>query len=278
MAANRLVGRLRQPAYTGENRCLPCTAVNLVIAAGASVLVGILAVNPLGAVAAGAGGVAVFGVAVALIYLRGYLVPGTPTLTKRYLPLWVLRRFGKVPPAPTAGDLDPEAVLTAVDALEDCPDGPDLCLTDWFRRTWYDAIDRLDSADAGRERLLDVLGLEPREVEVREFDQAFQVYVGDQRLGIWPSEAAFLADLGAATVLADRWPEWSNVAIADRAHLLNGLRLFIDRCPSCGTVPEFGTEEVQSCCGSYDVAAVECDGCGARLFESGPIEDAVAAA
>ncbi|MFB6155518.1 MAG: hypothetical protein ABEJ22_06450 [Haloferacaceae archaeon] len=81
------VDRLRQPEYTGENRCIPCTAVNVAIALVLAVAVGFLS--------ALAGG-AVFVVSLVLIALRGYLVPGTPTLTKRYFPDWVLARFDKV--------------------------------------------------------------------------------------------------------------------------------------------------------------------------------------
>jgi hypothetical protein len=53
--------------------------------------------------------------------------------------------------------------------------------------------------------------------------------------------------------------------------LLGALRLFIDRCPACGGQPAFGTETVESCCTSHDVAAVSCADCGVRLFESRPV-------
>jgi hypothetical protein len=79
---------LGQPEYTGENRCLPCTALNLAVAVGVAVVVGRRRRAVAGAWLA---------VAVALIALRGYLVPGTPELTKRYLPDRVLAWFGKDP-------------------------------------------------------------------------------------------------------------------------------------------------------------------------------------
>jgi hypothetical protein len=92
-----VISRFRQPEYTGENRCLPCTAVNTLLAAGLSGAVaagGLVVTTPVvGAVA----GVAVLGVSLLSIYLRGYLVPGTPELTKRYFPPWLLRAFGKEP-------------------------------------------------------------------------------------------------------------------------------------------------------------------------------------
>ena len=143
MAAGGVFDRLRQPEYTGENRCLPCTGVNLVIAAVLTVAVGA------GAVAAGAtgpqafvAGAAVFACAAGAVYLRGYLVPGTPWLTETYFPDWVLRWFDKdtttttVGPPGTAdatgpgpGEEDVEATLQRLGAIEECVDSADLCLT-----------------------------------------------------------------------------------------------------------------------------------------------------
>jgi hypothetical protein len=271
MGATRgVLARIREPEYTGENRCLPCTAVNLVIAVVASVALAIVGWQ-VGTAALGAGlGVGLFGLGVASIYLRGYLVPGTPTLTKEYMPAWLLDWFGKAPAQPDAGesDLDAEAVLTDVGALEECPDRPDLCLTDDFREQWYTAIEAVDADAAGRERLLDLLEADDGEVDIEEFGTAFQARLDGRPVGTWQSEAAFLADLGAGEVLAERDPEWAAREVADRGRLLNGLRLFLDTCPACGGVPEFGTETVESCCSTHEVAAVECGDCGARLFET----------
>lgn len=86
-AATAVTATLRQPEYTGENRCPPCTVVNAVIAAVGSVTVGVVASPVAGAVALAVGAAA--------IWLRGYLVPYTPQLTKRYLPERVLAWFGK---------------------------------------------------------------------------------------------------------------------------------------------------------------------------------------
>lgn len=90
-----LIDALHQPEYTGENRCEACTIVNAAIAA---VLGAIVARKSKLAAAV------VVGISGFLIYLRGYLVPGTPTLTKRYLPPSVLRLFDKEPgPAVQSG-------------------------------------------------------------------------------------------------------------------------------------------------------------------------------
>ena len=97
-----LVSRFRQDEYTGEQRCWPCTLVNVVIAI---VLAGILAVGwmPLG--------IAVLLASLAVIYLRGYLVPGTPALTRRYLPTRIHRLFGKDPTEDIAAPADDDLAV-----------------------------------------------------------------------------------------------------------------------------------------------------------------------
>ncbi|CDK39939.1 hypothetical protein [Halorubrum sp. AJ67] len=86
--------RIREPEYTGENRCVPCTVLNVVLAAALTAAAAVF-----GPVVAAAVLVASLG----SIYYRGYLVPGTPELTKRYLPDRVLRLFGKAPEGPRDG-------------------------------------------------------------------------------------------------------------------------------------------------------------------------------
>jgi len=86
--------RVHKPEYTGENRCIPCTVLNVILAAALTA-----ASAAFGPVVAAA----VFVASLGSIYYRGYLVPGTPKLTKRYLPDRVLRLFGKAPEGPRDG-------------------------------------------------------------------------------------------------------------------------------------------------------------------------------
>ena len=161
--------RFRQPEYTGENRCLPCTATNVVIAAVAGAAVAL--VWP----PAGAG---VLAVGLLAIYLRGYLVPGTPAFTRRYFPDAVLRAFDKTDPRPTAPASrsvadgagadqpaetpgltfldDPESLLLAAGVLEPCPEVDDRCLTPAFRTAWRDRIEAVRT-DADEQRALNAL-------------------------------------------------------------------------------------------------------------------------
>lgn len=264
------LGRLRQSEYTGENRCLPCTVVNTGIGAVASAGVGAGVASAASPTLGFLAGTGLFAACLLAIYLRGYLVPGTPELTKQYFPAWLLGLFGKEPVTAesTVTDIDPEEELVAAGALEECADSDDLCLTDEFRDSWVGAIERVKEEGSDRDRLLALLEVDKAAVDFQEYGSAFQARVEGTTVGKWESEAAFLADLGAASTLADRHEHWDRLSLKAQSQLLNGLRLFIDTCPECGGTPEFGTDTVESCCSTHEVAAVSCVECDARLFET----------
>ena len=88
MSVRSALEEIRQPEYTGENRCVPCTIANFAITAVFAAAVALVSVPlSLGFVVAALGS----------IWLRGYLVPKTPELTKRYFPEWLLAKFDKEP-------------------------------------------------------------------------------------------------------------------------------------------------------------------------------------
>jgi hypothetical protein len=262
--------RFKQPEYTGENRCRACTVVNLLIAGalsgGAGVGVG-SSVSIAGGVFLG---VSVMAVSVLLIYVRGYLVPKTPELTKKYFPPWLLALFGKDPETaqPTINAIDAETELVRAGALEECEDSDDLCLTAEFRTDWDDEIAQLRENGTDRAQLLGLLDIEERNVEFHEHGNAFQAFVDGTPVGTWESEAAYIADLAAANTLVSYHPNWTRLSIEAKSQLLSGLRLFIEDCPACGGEPTFGADTVESCCSQYEVAAVSCTECDARLFET----------
>ncbi|ELZ36586.1 hypothetical protein [Halorubrum tebenquichense] len=103
--------RIREPEYTGENRCVPCTVLNVALAA---------ALTAASAVFGPVVAAAVLTASLGSIYYRGYLVPGTPELTKRYLPDRVLRLFGKASEGPRdgweAGGRSGEVTVTTFEA------------------------------------------------------------------------------------------------------------------------------------------------------------------
>jgi hypothetical protein len=258
-----LVDRLRQPEYTGENRCTPCTSVNIAIAAGASVLA---------AVASTVLGVGVFTLSLGTIYLRGYLVPGTPTLTKRYFPERVLRWFDKGSRTPMTNEtveIDPEQVLLDASAVEPCQGGTDLCLTADFQEEWRERIRTARAHDLGEDHLVDALDVSTTNdrIMVDQHGEAFIAYTNDTVIGQWSSQAAAVADVAAATELSERLSDWQNLAPAGIARVLMSLRIFIEQCPDCDGSVQVEQEVVESCCRSYDVIASACQDCDARLFE-----------
>ena len=144
---------LRRPEYTGENRCLPCTLLNVIVAIFISVV--LLFVSPLGDILSYLIFVIVFLLSISMIYLRGYLVPKTPTLTKRFLPPWVLHLLGKDQKhqsvhSPISSTLrtqtkegTQEQFLQDIGALRPCVEKQDLCLTESFRKEWNTEIESI---------------------------------------------------------------------------------------------------------------------------------------
>lgn len=265
-AANRLYEGLRQPEYTGENRCTPCTVTNLLITA--VVTAGLAFVQPIAAAA-----FALLGIA--SIALRGYLVPGTPTLTKRYFPPWLLSLFGKEPATATnapayEGDVDPETYLLDNDIVTETPDGEDLELVDGFWSTWSAAIEEVkqDPESAVGELLeLDEPQINPGgEIEPAETGGC-TVYDDDVRVANWPSEAALMADLGAIDALETRGVDVESMDRGDAGQLLAGLRVFAEECPDCGGPMALGEDTVESCCSVAEVFTYDCEDCGTRVME-----------
>jgi hypothetical protein len=292
-----VVGRLRQPEYTGENRCVPCTVTNLVIAAVVSAAVGYAWFA-----AAGAGwwvvGLAVFVVSAASIWLRGYLVPGTPELTKRYFPDWLLASFDKGPRAnagmaATEADadvaaeaseaagvdlesFDPETALLEGRVVEPCEHEDDLCLDDGFREAWRGRMAAIRGEDDQREALARQLDLDAETMTFQEHANGFVAFHKGSRVGQWESRPALVADLAAAREFSEWLADWDDLPVAARSQLLGGLRIFLDACPVCEGPVLAGTEVVESCCRSHEVVASSCEDCDARLLEVPYDEEAAA--
>lgn len=233
----RLIDRVRRPEYIGENRCIPCTVLNVGLALVLAAIIGAVAWTALGPLAAAIGGLAVLAVSSAAIALRGYLIPGTPTITRRYFPEWLLARFDKLPeePAQTAGrsdstvspeDVDPERILLDAGAVEPCENEDDLCLTERFERAWTERAAEVDPGMDPR-RIAAVLGIDGTP-SVEEYDGAFAIEVDGTRVGQWESEAAMLADLASADVLAEQYAGWKRLQDVERGRVLGGLRVFFE--------------------------------------------------
>ncbi|WP_049985508.1 hypothetical protein [Halobellus rufus] len=250
---------LRRPEYTGDNRCLPCTAVNLVLAA---------ALTAAAAVVSPPAAVAVALVSLASIYLRGYLVPGTPELTRRHLPERVLAWFGKSEPrAPVAGtDFDVVSFLDRAAVVVD--DGEDVALAPEFQTRLEAAARDLDGEAATRAAAAELLDVDADRLSFVADDAAWRVLLDGSILGRWESRAAFVTDLAADRALAAWSEEWASVPGDARGRTLSAIRACLEACPVCGGEIRLGTESVRSCCREYEVVAATCRGCDARLFET----------
>lgn len=276
-----LVDAVRNEEYTGENRCLPCTAVNVGIALLFGVLVAAVAVEL---------AVLVVAVSLAAIYLRGYLVPGTPTLTKRYLPDRVLRLFDHHPlEEEVVGDggseeasfetvekiqrqraeaVDPEEFLLGADVVEPTADGHDLRLTEEFAAAVDREADRIDDGQPGETAIGAVFGVDAEDVE--PLDREYPAIKIGRRIRKWPSDAALTADVAAHRALSARTDRWESVPLEQRVGILESLRTFRERCPTCDGDLAFGEAVVESCCATYEVISYECLDCGERLLELDP--------
>lgn len=307
-----VIDRLRNPEYTGENRCIPCTAVNVTIA----IVVG-------GAVAAAAtieAGLAVVVISILVIYLRGYLVPYTPTLTERYLPDRVLAYFDSHPTAernapefepasaasdggaPDSGDAGAESTthssedgseeyqfetVKRIEKERENRVDPDRFLQEegivvpceeiddlCFSETVHEAIDdRLDYYRGTVVSRKDIASLLDVGPEAIELrDRAYPTIKIRRRLRKWPSKAALLADLATNDAIDAHTDRWETVPFEQRLEILKALRSFHESCPLCFGGVEFGAETVESCCRSYEVYAIACVRCEEPLVEFGPDE------
>lgn len=249
---------------------MACTVTNLAITIVVSVAIWF--VSPIAAIV-------VFVVSCGLIYLRGYLVPGTPRLTKRYFPRRLLRLFGKdeelhgVQSAIDGGQpedpdrtpsIDAEAVLIDTGIIHDSPETGDVEMAPAFERVWEEK--QPDDVSPNRESVQTILG--EGEYEVKTLDsEAAVAHVEGTVIGQWPSKAALESDIGSARALSESYEGWNNLDASDRAALAGSLRAVVETCPVCDARVELNEEEHESCCSTYTVVSMACVDCEDTLLE-----------
>ncbi|ADJ14337.1 hypothetical protein [Halalkalicoccus jeotgali] len=254
MGVTEITAAIRRPEYTGENRCLPCTALNVLLAVAVTITVAVVSLP--------AGGVVLLGGLLA-IYFRGYLVPGTPELTKRYLPPAVLGLFGKEPAPRTLGTFEDGELWATLERADILVGEDDPTLAEGFRSRWLAAIDETRADEPGERAVERTLGVETAD---KRGERAFSI--GGNRLVRWDSRAALLADVAAAAVFRDRYADWSALDPDARRDLLDRLRLLLGSCPACGGGVERGVDRVDPCCQrAHTVVWADCVECGALLAE-----------
>lgn len=270
------VDRLRKPEFTGENRCEPCTVLNIAIAIGVSLLVAFVMVEL---------ALVLLAISLAAIYLRGYLIPGTPTLTKRYLPAQILEWFG---PNPLEAEqqnrhewrtlekidyerrhaIDPEQFLTDEDVISPCDDGDDVCFTDEFATLVERLTEEHRHAPMNREIIADMFEADSDDVE--PLDRDYPAVKIRQRVRKWPSNGALVADIATHEGLGKRTDRWNVVPFEQRQRILESLRGFHEICPLCSGEIRYYDDVVESCCAEYQVTRIACVDCDERLLEFDP--------
>ena len=260
--ATTAIGRLQDPRYTGSNRCTPCTILNGIILL---LLAGLLTViNP------------IFGflallMGILLIALRGYLIPGTPRITARYVPAGILQFFDhdrKDDWAVSNEGFTLEALLLEADAVEECGDG-DLCMTEGFREEWSQKVHALDGGIDVR-LFADAIGLETDAIERRNGLLFIERDAGRHQQ--WGSKLAIISDTASAAIMQSRLQFWEELPIEEKRAVLEGLRIFIDECPVCDHVVSIEDEETTiGCCQRGMRYVVRCENCDDILMKGEPV-------
>lgn len=246
--------RFRDPQYTGPNRCWPCTAVNvgLVLLVGAALIAVGAAAIAVPAVVAGLG----------VIFLRGYLVPGTPRLG-RSLPEPVRSWFGTH---------DPVTELSATDALVDA----DVLADDLSLDAGVDMTIQAQARAYIEDReALEAAALEQFDAATVSVNRAlgggerwFLLDEDQETVRQWEARPVAALDTAGAAVLEKRLPDRDCWAERDRTTMLALLRYGASACPACGTAFEEGEGVDVTCCGGRSlVGARRCADCGYPLVD-----------
>ncbi|WP_411963903.1 hypothetical protein [Haloferax sp. YSMS24] len=259
-----VIDSLKRPEHTGANRCRPCTVVNAVVVAVVGLALGVLWL-PAGFVVAAIGA--------ALVYLRGYVVPGTPSFAPRLVAAvglsGVFEHDDEEPRQSESLDanVDPDVMLSTLldaDVLVEREDG--LFLTDEARDEWESAMATLRKA-SDDELAEAVAAALPFEAEVAaEFDG---ISIDGPSMSVWISRPQAIADVATLLAVTERAVD-PMVSLA----ATEPLRMFTEVCPECGGPVEETT--VRNCCGGtagvYDSPEHEvlgCEECGAVVYEFG---------
>ncbi|WP_416840974.1 hypothetical protein [Haloferax sp. DFSO52] len=258
-----VIDSLKRPEHTGENRCVPCTVVNAAIVALAGLALGVLWLPA---------GFVVLAIGALLVYLRGYVVPGTPTFAPRLVAAVGLGGVFGHDDEPRKSEtldanVDPDVMLSTLldaDVLVEREDG--LFLTDGARDDWESTMATL--RNASDDELADAVAAAlPFEAEVSaEFDG---ISIDGPSMSVWISRPQAIADVATLLAVTERQVD-PMVSLA----ATKPLRMFAEVCPDCGGPVEETT--VRNCCGGtagiYDSPEHEvlgCADCGAVVYEFG---------
>jgi hypothetical protein len=252
--------RFHRPAYTGQNRCWPCTALNAVIVIALAAALSLYS-YPLAALALVAGAL--------LIALRGYVVPGTPRFAPKLVaasPLpasWFRKAQRADRDSLVARGADGETVLRALSAagaLE--ADGDVVRPTESVDERWHREQDLLAA------RSLDALAA----IATDELPGTAGVRAHDDGGSDWlVVDGDLVARPVAVTELAAHRALGGVVDDPDlRLAGARAFRMFLDSCPVCESSLALSSEV--ACCGGYTdptgtpAETLVCPSCEQRLY------------
>lgn len=253
---------LRNPEYTGANRCWPCTAVNVAI-------VGLLSVG-IADVGYGFGAILVGALGFVAIWARGYAVPGTPQLTP-HLPESVLRLFGK-DPSPTRRSTDIVRALFEAELLAESEDGSPR-LADGTKTAYETRAPELAS---NRDRLREAVPAvfpDVASVSVNRGLGGSETWFAKDEDGNtvvqWEVRPVVAMDVAGAELLDDRVEGWERYEPRKRRRALAVLRQGASTCPSCGGEFEADADRSVVCCGGRSLTgALRCPNCNYAVVDT----------
>ena len=256
--------RLRNPRYTGANRCWPCTTVNVVLlGAGAAVL---------GTVSDSVIAIALFTVGSLGIALHGYLIPGTPQLT-RVLPDPILTALGKnaIESGKEVNELPPNLPVTEALFAAKLLNEANRLPVDAEETISASTADYIDNSDALKRAIVDTFdGVV--EVSVRRSlgggENWFAFDTNEVTVNQWENRAVAALDTVAIELLAERIPDWDDRPTPDRDAMVILLRYGLQACPVCANEYVESEGARVTCCGGRSlVGERRCSACNYALVD-----------
>lgn len=234
-----VISTLRNPAYTGSQRCVLCTIVNLIVLWVTVNVVVVLSLPLLGVVVLVAG--------LGVIWLRGYLVPYTPRFAPQLVAaipgLEGLYHQTDGTGALSADSTDPEEMIAELaDAGILAVEGERLFLDPEFESQWHAEMDALSALPLSE--LADEVGTLPQISSARAVEQDGQQWIALGGQTALVAHHVAVAELGAVRALDGTVPDPEM-----RLAMARPLREFLTACPVCET--EFEESTSVSCCGGH---------------------------
>lgn len=279
--------RIKNPNHTGENRCFPCTVLNLLIIIGVGLLIGVFQIYL---------GFAFTIIGIVVIYFRGYLVPYTPLITEYLFLDRLVGHFTRSHSATsnstygskTNGDTDQSLVETEFETIQQLNRyrenkvDPALFLHDCgilecvdTSGNWQFSNGIIGDIDQHiqeyRSNLISLSTFEeffdvPRDhLELK--NREYPVIRVNRRIWKWPTRSALIIDLALEKTIREYTSEWEALPLRQRMEILESFRPLYAKCPLCSADLELTEHMHESCCRSAKVHQLRCAECGECITE-----------